>query len=98
MEPSPPEKFRLEKNIAFRLGILVSVVWPVNCRKLTAFVCANMLTDQRRMSPQSPRSALHPTYLDTIYPSGLCLAGIGRLQFGTGFEAAQRRGFGYRET
>ena len=35
MEPSPPEKVRLEKNIASRLGTLVYPGWPVNCRKLT---------------------------------------------------------------
>jgi hypothetical protein len=38
MEPSPPEKVRLEKNIASRLGTLVSTGWPVNYRKPTTIV------------------------------------------------------------
>src|SRR5580704_1528482 len=34
--PSPLEQFRLEKNIAFRLGTLVYPPhWPGNCRNLT---------------------------------------------------------------
>ena len=53
---------------------------------------------ERQHGQPVSRNRFIRTLSATIYPSGLCLVRIGRLQVGAGFEAAQRRGSGYRET